>query len=163
MSHIVIPLNGSKIGYVNSRDIWNSQIQLTETSYVHIVDMNKVWDELFGKPSSWDNWKTAASATSLDDETVKDALNKLLENTAIGSFDWDEMLNYLNVPANGTVLSLVTAMYSNEHIAPKQSWGTTKSGKPTRPSTELWIGGPAVMIAKWASWNDIRDRVLEGL
>ena len=161
---VTIPLNGTKIGYVNNRDIWDTVVNLSDESTANLFAMNDVWGYFFEGSGNW-NWDTLkqhASAARLDDPAVKEKLAKFIEDTAVGYFDWDDMLNQHNVPATGTVLSLITALYANVSLSPRQTTGTTRDGSPNHPSTEVWIGGPTVMIASWASWNDIRGRVLEG-
>lgn len=149
----VIPFDDTPIGVVNRPDLWNGII-----GHKGIQGLNPMWSYLvrvvsasLGEPLG-DNitWGDFLNFDRVDDDTMDEITRRLSE------FDVDVALIFQE---RGIVAAL-EQMYG-KMLEPAHTLVTNTADLPPT-NTEVWIGGPTVMIASWASWNDIRSRVLEG-
>jgi len=142
----IIPGNTAKIGLVNKRDMWNTEIRLFGKSSP-IEEFNSRWNLI---PSlseyEWEAWEKF-------DKELKSGDNDALKHfyKAFPNADDDDHLHFLE--------SILAA------YGPQKTGHTSYTASELTPNivvklTEAWIGGPCLIIHEF-TWKDLRDKFAE--
>lgn len=138
---ILIPFDNVKIGCINSRDLWDIQVNLFG-KIRHIYD----WNEKFvisGIKPSWAGFKAFQYEMDIDSENEEnDAFEYMFGNKAKKSNFLDEILSAYNPQKLGFTCH------------------TTKT-MPHKQDGEIWVGGPC-MIVTYDMWEELRKSLQPG-
>lgn len=144
---IIIPFDNVDIGVVNSGDMWDIEIELFGGRPREIDRINRLWDKL-GLPTenaSWPKWIKFAEACN--GPKAEEYQNKITQ--AISDCHYYDMLRSNPVEQIASnLLSYIDIAYSPKNTG--VSLATTSDRHDFEQTTEVWVGGPCLMMTKKA-------------
>jgi hypothetical protein len=132
----MIPFDGVKIGYVGQKDIWYTRISLFGI-HSSLEALNDSWSETTLSDSDWNEW---IEFDALLKENDSDSMKQLLSGFPLAR------------PYHLRFLDTVYRAYGPKSTGFKCY---TTATMPHVENTEVWVGGPVMMISK-SMWEAMR-------
>lgn len=150
--YAIIPFDHTKVGAVNSNDMWETRLTIPSVKRNEIVDFNETWATLYPNLRTWDDWVRADG-----DKTLQDAAIALARETDPGT---DGVIGNVGllIQKHG-LLATINMMYSNKNLTPAHS--VHKTSNLQGVSGEVWVGGKCLVIPG-RYWDTVKAAIISG-
>jgi hypothetical protein len=151
--YAIIPFDHTKIGAINSDDMWNTKLAIPNVRRNEVVEFNETWAALYPNLRTWDDWVRADGDKALNDAAI--AFAKEADPGADGVIGNVGLL----IQKHG-LLATINMMYSNKNLTPAHS--VHKTSNLQGVSGEVWVGGKCLVIPS-GYWDKFRAEIVSGI
>ena len=149
-ARVVIPFNRVKIGCINSDDMFDTRLNLTNGA--NIEPINQLWRALGLSAFDWNDW---IAFDKLPAEELESRYDQVIAKQGdVYYFSRKQAAALFDVLRQDGFLRGVQRLYSNANLQPHHSVVTTKRGL-AQAHGEVWVGGPCIMVSRhlWEKWR----------